>query len=108
MVDAVLGIIAHDQWVGIQDFRAVGAALVQAFNPCRLALFVTHDEQMIFLLHQKCYHRTRSSQDSHAQSMISVGNGASDRKRVGQLEFPNGVKYVMFYWMSTQTSSMYF
>src|SRR6266700_7901285 len=91
MADALSGIIDYDQWIGMQDFGAVGAALVQAFNPCHLALFVTHDEHMIFLLHQKWYHRTRSSPD-HVRSLISVGDSCKDRKMVGQFGFPNGVK----------------
>jgi hypothetical protein len=50
MKDAKVGIIVHDQGVLQKWLRTVRAPFVQTPNPCRSALFIIDDEQVVSLL----------------------------------------------------------
>src|SRR5215469_4689662 len=93
MVHRLRSIIAHDEWVGLQRLRAVWTGVVQTHHSRQQAVGVVDNEHLVVLLHQ-----------SLSESMIlpgprlsgrSVGNGRTDGKRVGQFEYPNGVKSLM-------------
>jgi hypothetical protein len=48
MVDGQPDLVAHDEWIGSEGFGTIGTPFRQACNPRPQALFVVHDEHMVF------------------------------------------------------------
>jgi len=55
MVHGLIGVITHDERILRKGFGAIVALFFQAQHTCAKALFVVHDEHIVFLLHQKCW-----------------------------------------------------
>ncbi len=61
MVNRLISIIALNEGILRKGFGAVFAPFLQAQHTCETALFVVHDEHIVFLPHRKHCRSARSS-----------------------------------------------
>ena len=95
MVDGLLGIVAHDEWILSKGCPAVGTEFVQAARACPRAVIVIDDKHERFPPTPEMVADARAPRWIARLLQISVGNGSKDRKRVCHDPLPKYVKYVV-------------